>query len=41
MKYNVFFVDVDDTILDFHYSAIAAIRAAFADYGVERQDVLI
>ena len=38
MKYNVFFVDVDDTILDFHYSAIAAIRAAFADYGVEWRD---
>ena len=35
MKYDIFLVDVDDTILDFHASAIAAIRAAFASYGVE------
>ena len=35
MKYNIFLVDVDDTILDFHTSAINAIRAAFLTYGVE------
>ena len=35
MKYNIFLVDVDDTILDFHSAAITAIKAAFADFGVE------
>lgn len=34
MKYDVFLVDVDDTILDFHSAAMAAIQAAFADFGV-------
>ena len=34
MKYDIFLVDVDDTILDFHSAAMAAIRAAFADFGV-------
>ena len=38
MQYDIFLVDVDDTILDFHYSAIQAIRAAFADYGVAWQE---
>lgn len=38
MKYEIFLVDVDDTILDFHYSAIQAIKAAFAFYGVEWND---
>lgn len=38
MKYDIFLVDVDDTILDFHTSAINAIRAAFADFGVEWED---
>ena len=38
MKYDIFLVDVDDTILDFHYSAIQAIKGAFASYGVEWQD---
>ncbi len=35
MKYDIFLVDVDDTILDFHSAAIAAIKAAFASYGVK------
>ena len=38
MKYDIFLVDVDDTILDFHTSAINAIRAAFADFSVEWED---
>lgn len=38
MQYDIFLVDVDDTILDFHTSAILAIKAAFASYGVEWQD---
>jgi YjjG family noncanonical pyrimidine nucleotidase len=38
MKYDIFLVDVDDTILDFHTSAIRAIQAAFEGYGVEWKD---
>lgn len=38
MKYDIFLVDVDDTILDFHYSAIQAIKGAFASYGVEWEE---
>ena len=38
MKYDIFLVDVDDTVLDFHYSAIQAIRAAFESYGVAWQE---
>ena len=38
MKYDTFLVDVDDTILDFHYSAIQAIKGAFASYGVAWQN---
>ena len=38
MKYDIFLVDVDDTILDFHSAAICAIRAAFKDFGVEWED---
>ena len=35
MRYNIFLVDVDDTILDFHGAAVAAVRSAFEDLSVE------
>jgi YjjG family noncanonical pyrimidine nucleotidase len=38
MKYDIFLVDVDDTILDFHTAAIDAIKAAFESFGVKWQE---
>ena len=38
MKYDIFLVDVDDTILDFHAAAINAIKAAFAHFSVMWED---
>ncbi len=35
MKYDIFLVDVDDTVLDFHSAAIAAVRSAFDDFSLD------
>ena len=34
-KYDVFLVDADNTLLDFHKSAMLAIRDTFEHFGVE------
>jgi YjjG family noncanonical pyrimidine nucleotidase len=38
MGYDIFLVDVDDTILDFHGAAIAAVQAAFERCALEWKD---
>ena len=34
-KYNTFLVDADDTVLDFHGSSLAALKAAFKAFKKE------
>lgn len=38
MKYEIFLVDVDDTVLDFHRASFEALKTAFAACGVEWQE---
>ena len=38
MAYDIFLVDADNTILDFHASSLLSVRVAFESFGVEWKD---
>ncbi|MBQ8375180.1 MAG: YjjG family noncanonical pyrimidine nucleotidase [Clostridia bacterium] len=38
MKYDIFLVDADDTLLDFHASALLAIKKSFERFGYEWEE---